>query len=899
MFKKTKICKGLMLAFGGSVVIAALPSLAQAQRVEITGSSIKRINSETALPVTVLRVDDLAKAGVTSAEQALAFIASNQSSVTSTVSVGGSNGGAAFADLRGLGPARTLVLLNGKRIVSNPYNGGDTAVDLNTIPFGAVERIEVLNDGASAIYGSDAIAGVVNFITRNEYQGVTLSGSITEPTSSGGGRNYDLGITGGYGSLTEQGWNIFGGITYRKQEALKSTDRSFASTAYIPSRGVDKTSGTTFPGNYVQSGLEGTFNPSLPGCNPPTSIPSGGVCRFDYVPFIDIIPVQEQLSLIAKGSYAVNSDNIVSLEFVQGNNKLTNLLSPTPLVGLAVPSTNPYFPGGLGGTPANTDPLFNPATDITVGWRQTELGGRSSTLENKTDRFMLDWQGSYKGWDYSVAALTSNSDVTNDFVGGYVNEGGVRAGLAGTGGTPWLNPFGTQTPEGLAYLTSQQILGQVQRAEGKLWGIKAQASGEIYKLPAGPMALALGVEYYNDSVDYTNNFSLIRQAASSGLDLAEDASGSRHWVGFMAELNIPVIKDLEVNLAARYDDYSDFGGTFNPKASVRWVPTKDLLLRGSINSGFRAPSLYDAYAPNSLTSTENSWDDPVLCPGGVVDTAAGGVASRDCQMQFNQQQGGNKNLKPETSTAWSLGLVFQPSAASTVSVDYWNYKVEDSIDDIGESVIFGNTTKYASNFVRCSALSAEDRAAIDVCGIPGGDPLAYIVNTQVNIGTYQTSGLDFTATWRSEATPYGRFSVGWLATYVLEYEYQSEAGGVFNNNLGVYFNGQAVSRYRQSLNLGWQQDAWTVNMINRYSRGYTDENFVDPEYYNHVGAVNTWDLAVTWTGVKNLTVTAGLLNMFNQEPPFSNQGGGFQVGYDYRYANPIGRAFMLRGVFSF
>ena len=263
MFKKTKICKGLMLAFGGSVVIAALPSLAQAQRVEITGSSIKRINSETALPVTILRVDDLAKAGVTSAEQALAFIASNQSSVTSTVSVGASNGGAAFADLRGLGPARTLVLLNGKRIVSNPYNGGDSAVDLNTIPFGAVERIEVLNDGASAIYGSDAIAGVVNFITRNEYQGVTLNGSITEPTSSGGGRNYDLGITGGYGSLTEQGWNIFGGITYRKQEALKATDRSFASTAYIPSRGVDKTSGTTFPGNYVQSGLEGTFNPSL------------------------------------------------------------------------------------------------------------------------------------------------------------------------------------------------------------------------------------------------------------------------------------------------------------------------------------------------------------------------------------------------------------------------------------------------------------------------------------------------------------------------------------------------------------------------------------------------------------------------------------------------------------
>lgn len=899
MFKKTRISKSLMLAFGGSIVLAGLP--AQAERVTITGSAIKSISAETTLPVTTLNVSELAKAGVTNAEQALQFIASNQSATPTTTSVGASTGGASFADLRGLGAARTLVLVNGKRMVNNAYNSGIAAVDLNAIPYGAVERIEVLQDGASAIYGSDAISGVVNFITRREYQGVSVNGSITLPTTSGGGDSWDLGITGGYGSLAEQGWNIFGSVTYRSQDALKSTDREYAKTSFIPSRGVNKTSGTSFPGNYVQSGLAGTYNPSHPACDPPFSIESGGICRFDYVPFIDIIPKQEQLAVMAKGSFQVNKDNVVSLEFLQANNTVSTKISPTPLTGNPMSADNPYFPGA-GITAANPNPLFNPNGNISVGWRQTELGGRASEPENKTDRFLLQWEGNYMNWDYNVSALSSNSNIKNQFTGGYVSSSGVRAGLvtgAGTAAVPWLNPFGPQTAEGLAYLKGQQVIGQVQEAEGRLTGISATASGEVYKLPAGPMTMAVGLEYYKDKVDYTNNFTLIRQAASSGLELAEDASGSRDWWGVMAELNIPVVKDFEVNLALRYDDYSDFGSTWNPKISGRWTPTKELLVRGSWNSGFRAASLYDTYGPASVTFTGNPYDDPVLCPGGVLNVAAGGVQSRDCGQQFQQQQGGNTNVQPETSQAWTVGLVFQPTPSSSVSVDYWNYVVKDSINVIGEQVIFGDTTKYANNFVRCSQVSPTVAASLSTCPIPGGDPLAYIINTITNLGEYKTSGFDFSANWRSDATQYGRFSAGWIATYVLNYEYQLEAGGVFNDNLGVYFNGQPVSNYRHSLNLGWQYDAWQTNLINRYSRGYIDENGVDPQFYNKVGSINTWDLTVTWTGIKNLSLQAGLLNIFDQEPPFSNQGGGFQVGYDYRYANPIGRAFMLRGSYSF
>ena len=898
MLKKSKINTAVLLALG---VVAALPVMGQDanQRVEITGSSIRSIAGQTSLPITTLKADDLAKAGVTSAEQAIQFIASNQSSVTSTVSVGASNGGAAFADLRGLGAARTLVLVNGKRMVNNPYNGGTSAVDVNTIPYGAVDRVEVLNDGASAIYGSDAVAGVINFITRKEYKGITVNSAITEPTTSGGGKNYDLGVTAGVGSLNQDKWNLFGGLSYRKQDPLAATDRDFSKTAFIPARGVNKTSGTTFPGNYVQSGVTGNFNPSLPGCNTPSSIPSGGICRFDYVPFINTIPEQEQLSAIVKGSYAVNKDNTVALEYVQSNNTLSSKISPTPLTGNRMPATNPYFPGGVGGTAANSDPLFNKTADISVGWRQTSLGGRASESENKTNRILLDWQGSFQNWDYSVAAMQSKSDVTNTFTGGYVNRAGVRAGLAGTGGAPWLNPFGAQTADGQTYLTAQQVIGQVQSASGKLQGVKGEVSGEIYKMPAGPLTMAVGLEYYKDSVEYLNNFALIRQAASSGLDLAEDANGSRNWTGVSAEFNIPVVKNLDINLAARWDNYSDFGSTFNPKASFRWTPTKELLMRGSINTGFRAPSLYEYNGPAFITNTGNPWDDPVLCAGGTVNAAAGGVKSRDCGQQFNSQQSGNSKLKPETSTAWGLGLVFQPTAASTLSVDYWNYTVKDSIGVLSDEVIFGNPIKYAPKFVRCSQVSAAVAATLDNCGIPGGDPLGYVIQQTINLGTYKTTGVDFAAGWRSEATSYGRFSANWQATYVLSYEYQLASGEDYNNNLGTYFNGNPISRYRQLLNFGWQMNAWSANLLNHYSRGYNDQNAVAAQYTNTVGSINTWDIAGTWTGVKGVSLTAGVTNLFNQAPPFSNQGGGFQVGYDYRYGNPIGRALLLRGVYSF
>lgn len=900
MFRKTQLSRALALAFGGSLALVGAQALAQQQaqqldRIEVTGSSIKRLASEQALPVTVLSTEELAKSGVTNAEQAMSFISANQSSTVSASSVGASNGGASYADLRGLGASRTLTMVNGQRMVNNPYSAA--AVDINALPFGVMERIETLTDGASAIYGTDAIAGVVNFITKKEYKGASAFADGSFPTTNqGDGRQGSYGGTIGFGSLAADGWNIFGGISYRIQEPLAATARDYSKTSYVPEQGYNKTSGTTFPATYTQTGVSGSFNPSLPNCAPPTSIKIGSNCRFDYVPFIDMVPSQTQMSIIGKGSWAINKDNTLSLEYIQANNDLSTAISPTPVTGLTMSPNNPYYPG-KGITPGNAS--IDSTLPINLAWRQATLGGRASEFTNDTYRWLGQWEGTYKGWDYNVAGFYSNATVKQNFTGGYVSSTRLRNGLMGLNGAPWLNPFGNQSAEGQAYLMDSRIMGQVQQADGTLYGFNAHASGEIWKLPAGPMMLALGVEYLNDKANYTNNFTLIRQAASSGLELTEDSSGGRHDSAIMGELNVPIIKDLEVNLAVRYDNYSDFGGTTNPKISFRYQPFQSLLLRGNWNQGFRAPTLYDAYAPNSITYTGGTYDDPLLCPNGVVNTAKGGVETRDCGMQFQQQQGGNRNLQPETSDAWSVGVFLQPINSFTFGVDYYNYNVKNSIGVTGEEQIFGDPAKYSNLFVRCGQLSIADQAKLS--GTCTGNPniLAYIVNTQLNLGNYKTTGLDFTSTWQSDATQFGKFNVNYKGTYVMTYEYQLEPGGPYYNNAGVYFNGGPIARYRHVLSFGWNYAAWSGLLVNRYTSKYQDQNTDADDNLRNVSASDLWDLSFTWAGIKGLTLTAGVTNLFNQAPPYSNQSDQFQVGYDSRYGNPIQRAIFGRVNYQF
>ena len=911
MLKRTKLSLAVSTALSAGLAGFAPGAVGQTStqsldRVEVTGSLIKRIESEVALPVTSISATELQSAGVTNAEQVLRTITQNNAggAVTSG-SVSGNNGGASYASLRALGAQRTLVLLNGKRIVNNP--NGTVAVDLNTLPTAALERVEVLQDGASSTYGTDAIAGVINYITRKQYQGISVGGEMQLP-EEGGGEIYLGSLLGGYGNLATQGWNVFGAFNYRKQQPLQGNERDFMESSYIPSKGFDGTSPTTFPGNYTQTGTINTAtNPYVPGCFPPSSIRVGNnsFCSADTQLWTQVIPDQEQYSGFLRGSLALGANNTLALEYFYSQNTVTSMIAPAPEGGLTMRNNNPYYPGN-GITPI-TNPALNPANPISVGWRTTVLGPRQTEIQNDTQRAVLSLDGNAMNWDYSANLLWSNAKVQSQFLQGYGNRSALNNGMSGANGAPFLNPFGPQSAAGQAYMFANTVTGVIQDIDGTLWSLNGVASTSFGKLDGGPMALALAAEYRSEDNTFKTDTAKSSQTTSSGLaGAAPLREGDRNVWAVALEMNFPVLKTLDIGFSIRYDDYSDFGGTTNPKIQARWQPFQQLLVRGSYNTGFAAPTLAQLYAPNSTTFTGGRYNDPVLCPNGVPNVAAGAVQSRDCGIQFQQLQGGNEQLQPEESDAWTIGFILQPTPEFSFGLDYWDYKVTSNLGVLGETTIFGDPSKYGNLFVRCSAAPASRTATIPGCQIPGGDPLAYIVNTNQNLGDTKTTGIDGTVTWNTRPQEWGTFSLGIRGTYILKYEFQVEQNGQWFNPVGN-FNanfGGPVLRYQQVTNFGWQWGPWSAALWNRYQSGYFDQNpasSVQPAFrQNTVGAWSVWNLSGTWTGYKGLTLQAGVLNLLNNDPPYSNQTNRFQArAYDDRFANPLGRTWTLAGKYEF
>jgi iron complex outermembrane recepter protein len=910
MNRSKPLWSAVALALGGVSATGTAPAQEQGtdeqlETIVVTGSLLKRIDGEVALPVTTLKAEDLARAGATNALDALQLVGQNQSVTISNTSIGGGTGFASYASLRSLGSSRTLVLVDGKRVVNNPYQA--LGVDLNTIPMALVDRVEVLSDGASSTYGSDAIAGVVNFITRREVQGLSLSGTTSTPEAKGGGETYQASVGGGYGSLKEQGWNVYAGATWRRFDALANLDRDFAATTFRPERGFNRLNTTTFPANYTQSasGIAGA-NPSAPGCNPPTSLlpaANSRTCAYDFAPDIEAIPPYKQWSYVARGSYAFGT-HVASLAYLRGESDLVSAISPPVLNGLTMTSVNPFYPG-QGSTPGTAG--LNPALPISVAWRMTTTGLSTSETETVTDRILAQLDGSVLGWDYQVSALTSEADVKLSFNDGYVNIQAVRNGLLGTGGAPFLNPFGDQSTQGRQYLLDSRLIGIAQRAKGDLDAYGAQASRALFNMPAGPLSLALAAEYKKEAAQFRNNFSLIRLGSGTGLENAQDTTGDRHASSLALETNVPLFEKFELGLSLRYDDYSDFGNTTNPKVSVRYQPVNALLLRGSYNTGFRAATLYDLYASPALLISRNRNNDPVLCPGGVANAAAGAVPTRDCNFQFNVQTAGNLNLDAEESDAFSIGFLLQPTSTLSFGADYWDYHVKQSIGALQDSAIFADLTKYGGFIVRCSQVPAVQRATITACTIPGGDPIAYVDTTTLNLGDTKTSGVDVTAQWSFD-TGLGRFGFNYRGTYVTKYEFQREPGGAFFDRNGIYFDGNPIIRYMHYAFFNWDRGPWAARAANRHKSGYRDCNAQcnvgagtsNPSaFFNDVGSYTLWDLSGTFTTQQNLAFTLGIQNVLDRDPPFTNKTSGLGSGWDERYVDPLGRTYSLLVSFQF
>ncbi|MFZ2653272.1 MAG: TonB-dependent receptor [Burkholderiaceae bacterium] len=952
----------MLHAVGGTLLLSAQPTFAQQQldRVEITGSSIRRIESETALPVTVITREEISRSGATTAAELLDRLSMNNGGgYNQSLAIGDAQRpGFAGASLRGLGPNTTLVLLNGRRLAVYAFDGGGT--DLNSIAIGAIERIEILRDGASAVYGSDAIAGVMNFITRKDFIGFDATVSARRPQAAGG-QSQHASFSAGFGEPANAGFNLFGNLTYDKFSAVKAKDRAFARTSYLPNAPggvIDGTSGNTIPASITVPGT-GTVNPGAPNCLPPFSFQTspGGACRFDYAPVIDLVPPQEKIGGLLRGTLVLTPSHELFGEWNKTRTTSTFAIAPTPASAATTFNGDPVlYPAGGMWYPRAVNPAtgllengvlwYDPATgaqtnfvplagDLDISWRTLDAGPRTSRSVADQERFVLGGKGTInEKWDYDAALMRSTSKATETFTKGTLSEtrllnstctdpttglpvtpcGPTTAGYAVGTLDPNINPFGLNNAAGLAALNSALVLQPTRISKSTRESVDAKVSGELLRLPAGPLAVAFGGERRKEKFD-DQPLAILRSGdILGGGGNQEPVSADRNVHAVFGEVIAPVVKGLEALAQVRYDRYSDFGGTTNPKVGLRWQPAREVLVRGSVGTGFRAPTLPDLHAATTQTNTGGSYNDPYYearvgdCYADGVDPTTGEPARVEsanfntafCNAQLTVQQGGNKNLKPEKSRQETLGIAFQPTRDMSISVDLWRIRVKQQIalpnsdTRLGAFVSTLVTDPSAAYDATTATLTPAARAALNAG--TATDPnviqnaatgnLDFVRTLIENIGETVTRGVDIAVNTLLAKTEFGDLRGTLESTYIDSFKQD----GV--DYVGEYAQKFAsfgpVVRWKNNFGLDLTRGPWNIGVVYRYQSGYKDSGGS-----RDVASYGLYDLAASFRGIKNLTIRAGVQNLLNTDPPFTRQEQYFQVGYDPTYADPRGRTFTL------
>ncbi|MBT9492317.1 MAG: TonB-dependent receptor [Paucibacter sp.] len=902
-FKLQSLTQAALMLIFSSTAVQALAQEAKLERVEVTGTSIKRLEGETALPVQTLKRSDIDKTGATTAAEIMRAISGNTAGLTDGASITDSTGGQRGfngANLRGIGVSSTLILLNGRRMANFASPGDNSGVDLNNIPAGAIERVEILKDGASAIYGTDAIGGVINFITRKDYRGADIN-VYASRTQEGGAEKTAASVGGGFGDLSKDRFNVFGVIDVQKLGSLRSTEREFLQDRPLATTLPFYMSSRTFPGNirlasraaprkvqldalnaagFTFNGkpfTQRTINLSAPACNPPATVYAkdnlSEACSFDYMQDTELYPESDKAAFLGRGVFQLNKDTQLFAEVLKSKTKTLYVASPNPIEITAVPtaSINPFLPKALpfGGT-------------VDVRQRVTEGGNRSNEVTSDAERIVAGVSGSLGTWDYDLAlnrAVNKTSDALKD--GYFLYDkfvAGVRAGQ--------INPFGKSPQVGQDLMSSIKVQDTARSSKGTTTTVDAKFSGELMQLSGGALGAAFGAEFRREETEFTPSALLltnnIQGDRSSRGDSPPASSNSRNVAAVYGELNAPFTKELEVQLAARFDDYSGVGNTFNPKLGARWQPSKQVMLRGSAGTGFRAPSINELTRPTSFGSSSAFLTDP-----GCVSQ---GFAVADCTDQWRVERRSNDKLKPEKSKQFSFGLVLEPVREMSASIDYWMINKTDVISDLSEQVILGNLAKYEKGYVKRDEF---------------GEFIDTILLKKENQGELRTAGIDVDFSYRLNAGDAGRFTANVNGTYVLKYERQFGAGEAFENNAGRFLSDQVIQKWRHRLSVDWDFGPVGLTLGNTYYSGYTDHNTAfNPNTSEllparDVQAYSLWDLSGSWKINKEMKLRVGVQNLLDKQPPFSNQGYYFLATYDPTYTDPRGRNFYASLSYSF
>ena len=875
--RRTRLAVAIGVAFGG-----AQPALAQDIRISVTGTNIKRVDAETAAPIEVITRADIEASGLQTISDVVRQITANNNGTVSPSFTNGFSASGSAVSLRGLGPASTLVLLNGRRLASFGLaeDAHASYVDLQQIPFDAVERIEVLKDGASAIYGSDAVAGVVNVILRQQYTGFTATGTAGT-TSSGQGNQYKGALTFGAGDLTRDRYNLFVTLDGQRQEALPSNrGRDYIGSNDLRFMGLpDWRPGS--PASISANSLLGNVRPvaatnpdgppgpyrSLPGDCAPVNR-DGPFCRWERKDYTDLQPAIDRFNVFARGTYRVRDDVEAYAELAYFAVR-TDTRNPPPStrgiwydpstrsiassLNIHLPVSHPDNPFGANGQVAR------------LYYQDGALGGADSAFETRTQRYLAGVKGTTSGWDWDVGGLyiRSDTDVTRRNLYSYDR---LLQGLAGTGPYGYYRvgaSAGRNDPAVYDWIAPDRSFTAV--SENTV--VDAKASRDLYRLAGGQLALAVGYEFRREEVA---NPGVPGQETGNVVGLGySTAFGSRNVNAVYGELYAPLLANLEVTAAVRYDHYSDAGGTVNPKVGVKWTALPSLVLRGTWQTAFRAPGLYET---GSIGAAFGQARDPVRCPvtGLPADCAALGLGILV----------GNPGLDPETSTTYTLGAIWEPVPGLSAVLDYWNIKVDGRISPTDDPLVVRDTN--------------------DLPGIPGSGTVLYALVPWVNARNVKTDGIDLDVVWRQSLRDWGNLTTQLQWTHVLRYSQTFSDGTTYRfegtqGDVGVG-SSPGTPADRVNLIVGWQRGPWTVTGTLRYVsdydslyyRGYREETGACVSPLDgpdcHVSSFTTLDLSAQYGGFRNWQLFGSVVNVFNRIAPFNPAIAGNSVNYNYNYA---------------
>jgi iron complex outermembrane receptor protein len=959
MRRHDMLARAVALAFEGSVVVSAaftLPAVAVAadadadmptQRVEITGSAIRRVESEGALPVTVISRDDIDKTGALSVTDLIQILPAMTGGnfQKSSSSVNGNGFGNTTAAIHGLDQKYTLVLLNGRRVA--PFGGfgatgADGSVNLESLPLDAIERVEVLTDGASALYGSDAIAGVVNFITKKNLTDGAVSVNGTHPTEAGGSK-WSASISKGFGDFDINGNNLLLTYSHDVQNQLMASQRAVSRRGGLIKFTLngqpvvyDQTSSNSLPGSvYLDSGA--SFSPYFDlnnncGTNP-VVFASGDKCRTNYAALVQDIPSSKRDSVFVNDHFKLNADTTLFAEALWSKFDTTAAFAP------------PAQPMGLGTDDLPGRPLdilwnkyvvpYQTATgDTSTGgqmrYRAMEAGDRTDEWETVSRHFVLGAEGSALNWYYNASLTFSSNQDQDRLAGGYLDFNKF-VNLISTGAYDPLVPAPKQT------LDPALLSGTFLKTNIAQNVLSLHASKDLFELPGGPSSLGLGFDVTQQRLKQETSdlaqFGNGTAAEASATDYAVGGfygyvpmEASRRNYGVFAELLMPVARKAEVTASVRFDRYdrvhndmpftqiannltplpaADEGNSFSRptfKLSFRAQPEDSLLLRGSFGTGFKAPSVNQIAAPLAFsTNTSGSYVCPF--PSNPTCVANGtGAQQWDLITAGNPAQG-DAGLKAETSRQWSLGGRWEPSKTLSAGLDYWGVKLSNQIlSGMPEGYAFANAASLSSLFV----IPYQD---------PAGFPTVALVEKPFNAGKADYQGLDWEINL-STTTSFGIVSADLSGTHMLKADYELPGGT--QSDLGRFGgDNNVVFRDIFRLTLGLQYGDFAHTLTVNYKSGYADQAFTADSaavsqllpdgsegdgvaYAGHVSAYTVADWQTRWQYSKNFRITVGINNIFNTRPPLSLKVvGGNQVGYDGRYADPTGRAIAAGATYRF